>query len=460
MSDISRVLRLWRRTRHPDLEGVLRTLCDALADDPARAPAPASPEHWLWLRRLRNGDDRDVDELLCAVPQAEDALQAAERLELLWGRGPDPRVARAAETWLVSDVFSVDPMRGLWWGQLRVAVEHGLPRGTDFRVLARRIRAQRASESAGALATYVATFRSLAPPPQRLSKREERQLDHWCGAAQPEPEPAAADPRVERLIEAVVANPHDDGPREVLADLWLEAGDLRGELVRTQLQAARTADPVERIRLQRDARRLVTTHGSAWFGRWLMALTRCECERGFPHRLVVGRGVGRLDRLRGSPALRTVRVVTLPSGLPTSPVVELLADSALQNLERVDGLHLAALERVVERRTLPWTTLEVALAPGEPSVDLARLGGLLPRLPGLLHLDVPLARQHIPELRHLAVPSLTLEVPQLQPVSRWTKGVFSTLPTAVCRLQLATGDDAITFHRDASGKLTEWSGAG
>jgi uncharacterized protein (TIGR02996 family) len=40
------------------------------------------------------------------------------------------------------------------------------------------------------------------------------------------------------LRAAVVANPDDDAPREVLADALLEAGDLQGELIRVQLAAA------------------------------------------------------------------------------------------------------------------------------------------------------------------------------------------------------------------------------
>lgn len=83
---------------------------------------------------------------------------------------------------------------------------------------------------------------------------------------------------VQRLREAVWADPSSDAPRMVYADYLLEHDSPLGELISLQLQRARTGDAITEHELE-----LVTTHGrrlldpaTVWLSSWVL-------ERGFLH---------------------------------------------------------------------------------------------------------------------------------------------------------------------------------
>lgn len=98
-----------------------------------------------------------------------------------------------------------------------------------------------------------------------------------------QPRPATAE---DGLWAELLARPDDDGPRRVLADLLLERGDPRGELLAVQLElaAAAPADP-KRTALVAAQRRLLDAHR----GRWAPDDPRLqvEFERGLPCRVTV-----------------------------------------------------------------------------------------------------------------------------------------------------------------------------
>lgn len=90
------------------------------------------------------------------------------------------------------------------------------------------------------------------------------------------------DPREAQLLGLIRAAPDDDAPRLVYADLLLERGDPRGELLQLQCGPARlgrTTDPGVLQLLQR--------HGAAWLGPLASVLTPTDCEftRGFLSRI-------------------------------------------------------------------------------------------------------------------------------------------------------------------------------
>ncbi len=85
-------------------------------------------------------------------------------------------------------------------------------------------------------------------------------------------------PEERRLLDAVLAAPEDDAPREVYADWLIARGDPRGDFIACQLAAARGA-----AEAGSRARALFATHGEAWAA----ALGGVEpsdvtFERGFP----------------------------------------------------------------------------------------------------------------------------------------------------------------------------------
>ena len=117
------------------------------------------------------------------------------------------------------------------------------------------------------------------------------------------------------LLALVHANPEDDGPREVLADRWLERGDPRGELVTLQLKDARgDASDADRKR----ARAIARKHEKTWLGA-LAVVTKNRCyERGFLDRFeLAANAVASTETWEAAlaePALRTVRSIGKGNG--------------------------------------------------------------------------------------------------------------------------------------------------
>jgi len=82
----------------------------------------------------------------------------------------------------------------------------------------------------------------------------------------------------ETLLADIHANPDDDAPRLVLADLLLERGDPRGELIAMQLVRGKRPP-------SKQEQELLAKHGKAWLGILAPVLgwrrTRTEFRRGF-----------------------------------------------------------------------------------------------------------------------------------------------------------------------------------
>src|SRR5437762_14204641 len=90
-------------------------------------------------------------------------------------------------------------------------------------------------------------------------------------------------PGYEPLLETILDNPRDDGPRMVYADWLEERGDQRGEFIRVQLELARLmAADTKRERLADRDSELLSRHGEEWraeIPEW--ARQGCEFRRGF-----------------------------------------------------------------------------------------------------------------------------------------------------------------------------------
>ena len=93
------------------------------------------------------------------------------------------------------------------------------------------------------------------------------------------------DEQLARLWNEVLAEPDDDGPRLVLADLLQTRGDPRGELIALQLAGAQA----ERC----DA--LITEHGGRWLERQRTIALAAQFLRGFVSRLQLSRDADGAD---------------------------------------------------------------------------------------------------------------------------------------------------------------------
>ncbi len=94
---------------------------------------------------------------------------------------------------------------------------------------------------------------------------------------------------MKELLEQICANPEDDAPRLVYADLLVERGDPRGELIQIQCElAAWQGERTERhAALHARERELLAAHLDEWQAPTLQYGIRTHLERGFPHTLYV-----------------------------------------------------------------------------------------------------------------------------------------------------------------------------
>lgn len=150
------------------------------------------------------------------------------------------------------------------------------------------LRDARLDEHRPAIASQISTRIKLLPDRTRLQYRLQLAVSAVPTPVAPTAEEAAIEAELSRrlaptrtaetLLADIHANPDDDAPRLVLADLLLERGDPRGELIAMQLE--RGQRPPSKRELE-----LLAKHGKAWLGTLAPVLgwkrTRTEFRRGF-----------------------------------------------------------------------------------------------------------------------------------------------------------------------------------
>jgi uncharacterized protein (TIGR02996 family) len=178
--------------------------------------------------------------------------------------------------------------------------------------------------------------------------------------------------RAEDVLAQIVADPDDDRPRLVYADLLQQQGDARGELIVVQCALARhaaTAEDVGPLQPLEDRERLLLkTHGRAWtadteavLGTWgelgfrrgfIESLTcnggyRSAVDRMRVHApLLRALSVLALDDLAGSPALAGIEEITIRSEHPTVRELDTLATSPhTRSLRRLGFVYGSPSER-------------------------------------------------------------------------------------------------------------------
>jgi uncharacterized protein (TIGR02996 family) len=248
--------------------------------------------------------------------------------------------------------------------------------------------------------------------------------------------PLAAGER--ELLDAVLAQPTDDAPREVYADWLQQRGDVRGELIAIELACARATDVGEHNRLKRRDFALLEQHGHRWCASaglggivqpWRQEDWYVEFERGFIERVelradllpqvatrLFGREPVRMMALRYGDLARLPTMVHLArlhtlilrnNQLRDAGLVALAASPHVGNLVRLDvdanGITDAAIPALASLRvhTLALRGNEltdagaVALAATMPQLRFVSLEGNRIRGPGALALaDLP----HLVEL--------------------------------------------------------------
>jgi uncharacterized protein (TIGR02996 family) len=357
----------WRAGRSPAVARLVE-LVATKAPDALTAKLAALVKHGAVsshanLRALLEIDDPRLSgraiEALVALPFATSAAAPAFLSELIdtVGRLGDARITECA-----------DAIRGA----ITTRIE---PRAV------RRTLIERLEE-------VIAGLPPVAATPEEISLERELAMQL---------EPLRADSRaIETLIAEIYANPADDAQRLVLADLLLQRGDPRGELIALQFGRG-DGEPTKR------ELRLLQKHGRSWLGRlapvlsWGRHYSRTAFRRGFLAVADIMLSVDKkLEPLAGAPEWATVEKLTGRWN------TDLLLTAPLRGLRSIDDrLDAATIEALSQRREPLANVIEVRLM--DPKIDGATLRRAFPALT-----TVKLSRNinSWPELlavRHLAV---------------------------------------------------------
>ncbi len=171
----------------------------------------------------------------------------------------DPRLAGFAIRALVELPFTAPTAQRFLSRLVAVAARHRDPRLVDqFSMINDALR-QRIKRAAMRDALLVAVARAVRATPA-LSRATPRAAELEVALTEALDGLRRSGRRAEALLADIYANPGDDAPRLVYADLLTEAGDPRGEFIALQLARSRDAEPSAReLELQK-------RHGKAWLG--------------------------------------------------------------------------------------------------------------------------------------------------------------------------------------------------
>ena len=327
------------RDGHP--EAALEALVDAWADEPhpvlaqliaslsteTRTPAPANlrgktaAARAAWDEHASDASAADIPvllESLCDVSSGD----AAERLPTVEGWMPDPRVDAAFVAVLKEVPYRATSTKP-FWTRLFASLEQLRDPSQLERI--------EAIDFAGVAATMAEWLRMkqrklLASLHQDLPTEHESRpiFDELALAIGGQRAAGAADREsIEYLFQSVYENPHDDGPRTVLADALIERNDPRGELITVQLRLAQ--DPTNRALKARE-KELLDAHAKGWLAELApIVMADARFERGFLSECKIDNSkLDRVQKLVGHPAWSTVRAIEGSALIALDPVMRSL----------------------------------------------------------------------------------------------------------------------------------------
>ncbi|MFZ5442280.1 MAG: hypothetical protein ACOZQL_19890 [Myxococcota bacterium] len=350
---VPELLAAWRRAHHPRIGDALEAITARLPAREALAASKKQADLQAWREVDAKGDPLDVPRLLAAARggQQDDVTRQMRAL----AKRDDPRFSRGVLALLEKPPYAGVPSRPM----LRTLV--------DLLIAAKD---RRAAEPARELASrYLGIVHSstgaqvvkwLEEAAAKLEALKEPGLSDadaaLCAEAEALAPPAAralrvVAPRLEELFSLVEQHLDDDGPRRVLADALLEAGDGRGDFILAQL----------------DGRPADHTHPDV--ARWLQPLSLAgsvTCERGFPSAVSVYKKAVRPNRL-----WRTVTAVRDLHKLSVTATADLLDAPDLLNLRQVRPVSSKVLDKLQDRRRA-WRELLISGLDAPSPASLAR----------------------------------------------------------------------------------------
>jgi uncharacterized protein (TIGR02996 family) len=252
------------------------------------------------------------------------SVKARARLELLAGWPEDPRIDRWVAERYADPPFTSTGARPFWTRLLPLA-----RRVRDARAAEVLAKAQAGHDRSEAWGEFLAAHLDRIQSELRAAEDVEPSagmrdilavIDEGLRAeAEAAKPPGAAD--AETLLAQVLANPDDDEARAVLADVLLEAGHPRGELISLQLEATRR--PLTPAEEKRERHILKTARGELLGPLDAVLKPGCTFSRGFLSRAALKQGNSRalasaIEKTVGHPLWATVEHLE-GKGTPASP---------------------------------------------------------------------------------------------------------------------------------------------
>jgi uncharacterized protein (TIGR02996 family) len=432
-SALEALLVAWRATRAPRLAELIDLVSERIA---AALPAPADRE---WKRIAKQQHATDLPRLVAALPDSRrHSLTRATQIATLAKWPEDPRLATA----MLQELG-----RGPVVGSSTQTTKHigviFLVRVGDVRVLPKL---QALGERATSLASVyrlpkISRFlqSAFAEACEALREVTPREVDTTvCDriATQLTAATAAAD----TLMREILANPDDDGPRQVLADQLLERGDPRGEFIALQLSGA---DPAR-------AEALRATHYKQWLGA-LAAVGTCDrFERGFPADFTITAGPEQVRNTAGDPLWATIESLMLDlMELPTE-----LLQHPVMRVKRIAGLQSYHFEELLAWKPIPPYESIGAVCRAE---TLAVMLGAKRNLRALRHYrfmgTVDDTRALWTSWLEKQLDEVSIERGMLD-LAGWLRELARARHLPQVRLEHSRRHDAAVISRDRAGKLT------
>jgi uncharacterized protein (TIGR02996 family) len=287
------LLDAWRATRASRIaelvERVSRRCASRLPRDTGDSRAETQR---AWLAIAREQRPEDLPRLLAALTDTGyRSTDALARVKALAGWASDPRMHVGALRQVEWPIFHASSTKSFWSALLGLVVDHQDPRAAvACEELATRFHLVGSGNVSSMIAWFKAQLRATAaqlrarvPDPLVLDAATEKACEKIAA-------PLAVE---DELLAAIYADPDDDHPRAVYADLLQQRGDPRGELIALQLAG-------------KDASELLRTHADTWLGVLApyVVVEECTFERGFPS-VVTLNGLD-LDPIAKDPAWSTV----------------------------------------------------------------------------------------------------------------------------------------------------------
>lgn len=412
------------------------------------APLPFEGDTVAFKASAKKARAKDRGALLAGVTRGT-LTEVQARLEAVASWSTDPRTSRALVDLLSSVPWSSDSSKRAWSAAFAVMVKQNDRR---FVTLAKSLPQKwkvRASMQTWLERAFTRAVESMKPLEVTATADEKKVLAALVKTFATKSAPSRPQPTRDEqsLFAAVFANPNDDAPRHVLADLLQEKNDPRGECISKQLAGD-----------EQGAARLLKTHGKEWVGPLAPVLgVDVEFRRGFP---AVGKTKFRhqADAEKYGALAEWATFEQLEWGTPTpipkgqEPFCRFIGP-AFRHLRHADGPHLPALLEASE----PWALESLCVAVRD-SNDLRALGEKLPTLfPKLRRLTLQGAKPEwlsgLPNAKRLDELAASAWVGDW--AQAWNDVQGLAVPTLTVLVSRSTGNSAWRFTRGEDGRFSK-----